>query len=176
MKSHEHNATFAIARTAVRCPDALGQRAGPSLFQPCGGDGICIDPTSQTLCAPLSGVIGTLQDSAHAVSVTADNGVQVLMHIGLDTVNLAGKGFTSRVTMGQRVEAGQPLIDFDADYIALHARSLLTLMLVVSGEPLACLGTRRAVSRAVLRCCVCARRNKGSSTRRSRARCCFPGR
>lgn len=99
------------------------------------GDGICIDPTSQTLCAPLSGVIGTLQDSAHAVSVTADNGVQVLMHIGLDTVNLAGKGFTSRVTMGQRVEAGQPLIDFDADYIALHARSLLTLMLVVSGEP-----------------------------------------
>ena len=95
------------------------------------GDGICIDPTSQTLCAPLSGVIGTLQDSAHAVSVTADNGVQVLMHIGLDTVNLAGKGFTSRVTLGQRVEAGQPLIDFDADYIALHARSLLTLMLVV---------------------------------------------
>ncbi|WP_420231546.1 phosphoenolpyruvate--protein phosphotransferase [Pseudomonas sp. ABY48] len=104
------------------------------------GDGICIDPTSQTLCAPLSGVIGTLQDSAHAVSVTADNGVQVLMHIGLDTVNLAGKGFTSRVTMGQRVEAGQPLIDFDADYIALHARSLLTLMLVVSGEPFSLLG------------------------------------
>ncbi|MEX0167057.1 phosphoenolpyruvate--protein phosphotransferase [Pseudomonas brassicacearum] len=104
------------------------------------GDGICIDPTSQTLCAPLSGVIGTLQDSAHAVSVTADNGVQVLMHIGLDTVNLAGKGFTSRVTMGQRVEAGQPLIDFDADYIALHARSLLTLMLVVSGESFSLLG------------------------------------
>ncbi|MGD8219327.1 phosphoenolpyruvate--protein phosphotransferase [Pseudomonas thivervalensis] len=104
------------------------------------GDGICIDPTSQTLCAPLSGVIGTLQDSAHAVSVTADNGVQVLMHIGLDTVNLAGKGFTSRVTLGQRVEAGQPLIDFDADYIALHARSLLTLMLVVSGEPFSLLG------------------------------------
>ncbi|WP_339492906.1 phosphoenolpyruvate--protein phosphotransferase [Pseudomonas sp. EA_15y_Pfl2_R67] len=104
------------------------------------GDGICIDPTSQTLCAPLCGVIGTLQDSAHAVSVTADNGVQVLMHIGLDTVNLAGKGFTSRVTMGQRVEAGQPLIDFDADYIALHARSLLTLMLVVSGEPFSLLG------------------------------------
>ncbi|MGN8342174.1 phosphoenolpyruvate--protein phosphotransferase [Pseudomonas sp. SMV71] len=104
------------------------------------GDGICIDPTSQTLCAPLAGVIGTLQDSAHAVSVTADNGVQVLMHIGLDTVNLAGKGFTSRVIMGQRVEAGQPLIDFDADYIALHARSLMTLMLVVSGEPFSLLG------------------------------------
>ncbi|WP_448649738.1 phosphoenolpyruvate--protein phosphotransferase [Pseudomonas fluorescens] len=99
------------------------------------GDGLCIDPTSQTLCAPLAGVISSIQDSGHAVSVTDDNGVQVLMHIGLDTVNLAGQGFTSLVKEGQRVEAGQPLIEFDADYVALNARSLLTLMLVVSGEP-----------------------------------------
>ncbi len=99
------------------------------------GDGVCIDPTSQTLCAPLAGVISNIQDSGHAVSVTDDNGVQVLMHIGLDTVNLAGKGFTRLVEEGQRVEAGQPLIEFDADFIALNARSLLTLMLVVSGEP-----------------------------------------
>ncbi|WP_323987551.1 phosphoenolpyruvate--protein phosphotransferase [Pseudomonas canadensis] len=99
------------------------------------GDGLCIDPTSQTLCAPLAGVISNIQDSGHAVSVTDDNGVQVLMHIGLDTVNLAGQGFTRLVQEGQRVEVGQPLIEFDADYVALNARSLLTLMLVVSGEP-----------------------------------------
>ncbi|MGF6204346.1 phosphoenolpyruvate--protein phosphotransferase [Pseudomonas frederiksbergensis] len=99
------------------------------------GDGLCIDPTSQTLLAPLAGVISNVQASGHAVSITDDNGVQVLMHIGLDTVNLAGKGFTRLVEEGQRVEAGQALIEFDADYIALHARSLLTLMLVVSGEP-----------------------------------------
>ena len=99
------------------------------------GDGLCIDPTSQTLCAPLAGVISNIQDSGHAVSITDDQGVQVLMHIGLDTVNLAGKGFTRLVEEGQRVEAGQALIEFDADAIALNARSLLTLMLVVSGEP-----------------------------------------
>ena len=99
------------------------------------GDGLCIDPTSQTLCAPLAGVISNIQDSGHAVSVTDDNGVQVLMHIGLDTVSLAGKGFPRLVEEGQRVEAGQALIEFDADYVALNARSLLTLMLVVSGEP-----------------------------------------
>ncbi|WP_213938421.1 phosphoenolpyruvate--protein phosphotransferase [Pseudomonas sp. dw_612] len=99
------------------------------------GDGLCIDPTSQTLLAPLAGVISNVQASGHAVSITDDSGVQVLMHIGLDTVNLAGKGFTRLVEEGQRVEAGQALIEFDADYIALHARSLLTLMLVVSGEP-----------------------------------------
>ncbi|VVN85769.1 phosphoenolpyruvate--protein phosphotransferase [Pseudomonas fluorescens] len=99
------------------------------------GDGLCIDPTSQTLCAPMAGVISNLQRSGHAVSITDDRGVQVLMHIGLDTVNLAGKGFTRLVEEGQRVEAGQALIEFDADYLALHARSLLTLMLVVSAEP-----------------------------------------
>jgi phosphoenolpyruvate-protein phosphotransferase len=99
------------------------------------GDGLCIDPTSQTLCAPLAGVISNLQQSGHAVSITDDSGVQVLMHIGLDTVNLAGKGFKRLVEEGQRVEAGQALIEFDADYLALHARSLLTLMLVVSAEP-----------------------------------------
>ncbi|WP_223530522.1 phosphoenolpyruvate--protein phosphotransferase [Pseudomonas sp. GL-R-19] len=99
------------------------------------GDGLCIDPTSQTLCAPLAGVISNVQASGHAVSITDDNGVQVLMHIGLDTVNLAGKGFTRLVEEGQRVVVGQALIEFDADYIALNARSLLTLMLVVSGEP-----------------------------------------
>ncbi len=99
------------------------------------GDGLCIDPTSQTLCAPLAGVISNIQDTGHAVSITDDNGVQVLMHIGLDTVSLAGKGFTRLVEEGRRVEAGEALIEFDADYVALNARSVLTLMLVVSGEP-----------------------------------------
>ena len=106
------------------------------------GDGLCIDPTSQVLCAPLAGVISNLQHTGHAVSITGDNGVQVLLHIGLDTVSLGGKGFTALVEEGQQVTAGQALIEFDADYIALHARSLLTLMLVVSGETFVstCLG------------------------------------
>ncbi|NNB69258.1 phosphoenolpyruvate--protein phosphotransferase [Pseudomonas fluorescens] len=114
---------------------ALDQVPDPVFSSRVIGDGLCIDPTSQTLCAPLAGVISNIQDSGHAVSVTDDNGVQVLMHIGLDTVNLAGHGFRRLVQEGQRVEAGQPLIEFDADYVALNARSLLTLMLVVSGEP-----------------------------------------
>ncbi|KAA0946892.1 phosphoenolpyruvate--protein phosphotransferase [Pseudomonas sp. ANT_H14] len=114
---------------------ALDQVPDPVFSSRLIGDGLCIDPTSQTLCAPLAGVISNIQDSGHAVSVTNDHGVQVLIHIGLDTVNLAGKGFTRLVKEGQRVEAGQPLIEFDADFVALNARSLLTLMLVVSGEP-----------------------------------------
>ncbi|MDN3219263.1 phosphoenolpyruvate--protein phosphotransferase [Pseudomonas nunensis] len=99
------------------------------------GDGLCIDPTSSTLCAPLAGVVSNVQASGHAISITGENGVQVLLHIGLDTVNLAGKGFTRLVEEGEQVDVGQSLIEFDADFVALNARSLLTLMLVVSGEP-----------------------------------------
>ena len=99
------------------------------------GDGLCIDPTSNTLCAPLAGVVSNVQASGHAISITDANGVQVLLHIGLDTVNLAGKGFTRLVEEGEQVDVGQSLIEFDADFVALNARSLLTLMLVVSGEP-----------------------------------------
>ncbi|MDQ0742219.1 phosphoenolpyruvate--protein phosphotransferase [Pseudomonas sp. W4I3] len=120
---------------------ALDQVPDPVFSSRMIGDGLCIDPTSQTLCAPLAGTISNIQDTGHAVSVTDDNGVQVLMHIGLDTVNLAGKGFTRLVEEGQRVTAGQPLIEFDADYVALNARSLLTLMLVVSGEPFSVLAS-----------------------------------
>ena len=98
------------------------------------GDGVCIDPTSQVLCAPLAGVVSNRQHTGHALSITHDTGVQVLLHIGLDTVNLGGAGFSALVVEGQRVEAGQPLIEFDADYLALNARSLLTLMLVISGD------------------------------------------
>lgn len=114
---------------------ALDQVPDPVFASRMIGDGLCIDPTSQTLCAPLAGVVSNIQDTGHAVSITDDSGVQVLMHIGLDTVNLAGKGFTRLVEEGQRVDVGQALIEFDADYVALNARSLLTLMLVVSGEP-----------------------------------------
>ncbi|PWE45153.1 phosphoenolpyruvate--protein phosphotransferase [Pseudomonas prosekii] len=99
------------------------------------GDGVCIDPTSSTLCAPVAGVVSNVQASGHAITVTGENGLQVLMHIGLDTVNLAGKGFTRLVEEGEQVDVGQSLIEFDADFLALNARSLLTLIVVVSGEP-----------------------------------------
>ncbi|WP_439877876.1 phosphoenolpyruvate--protein phosphotransferase [Pseudomonas prosekii] len=99
------------------------------------GDGVCIDPTSSTLCAPVAGVVSNMQASGHAITVTGENGLQVLMHIGLDTVNLAGKGFTRLVEEGEQVDVGQSLIEFDADFLALNARSLLTLIVVVSGEP-----------------------------------------
>lgn len=113
----------------------LDQVPDPVFSNKIVGDGICIDPTSHILCAPVAGVVSELQSSKHAITITHDSGVQVLLHIGLDTVSLVGEGFSTLVCKEQRVEAGQPLIEFDADHIALHARSLMTIVLVVTGEP-----------------------------------------
>jgi phosphocarrier protein FPr/phosphocarrier protein len=101
------------------------------------GDGVAIDPTEGRLVAPAAGRIATLNPSAHAVTIDLDDGAQLLIHIGIDTVALGGKGFTAHVKEGQRVAAGQLLIEFDLDYLARHVKSLITPVIVTSGGTVA---------------------------------------
>src|SRR5580700_10282202 len=90
------------------------------------GDGLAIDPTSGILTAPCAGEIITLPASAHAVSIRTPQGIELLIHIGIDTVHLAGRGFEARVRPGTHVRAGDELILFDLDVVARGAKSLMT--------------------------------------------------
>ncbi|MBE9608197.1 phosphoenolpyruvate--protein phosphotransferase [Chitinilyticum piscinae] len=112
----------------------IEQVPDPVFAQKMVGDGISIDPTSNVLCAPLTGKVTQLHSSKHAVTVTAANGVEVLMHIGLDTVMMKGNGFTALVKEGDIVDAGQPLIEFEMDKVAMKAVSLLTQIVITNGE------------------------------------------
>ena len=94
------------------------------------GDGLAIDPTEGILRAPCDGEVTALPESAHAVTVRAANGAELLLHVGIDTVALKGEGFSALVPVGARVTAGQPLIRFDLDRVARGARSLLTPVIV----------------------------------------------
>ncbi|MGH8301715.1 MAG: phosphoenolpyruvate--protein phosphotransferase [Steroidobacteraceae bacterium] len=98
------------------------------------GDGVAIDPTGATLHAPCDGEIITLPDSRHAVTLRCACGAQLLMHIGIDTVALAGEGFEAHVKLGQKVSAGERLITFDLDLLARRAKSLLTPVLLLEGS------------------------------------------
>ncbi|MEW9582518.1 phosphoenolpyruvate--protein phosphotransferase [Paraburkholderia sp. DGU8] len=98
------------------------------------GDGVSIDPTSDELLAPLAGKVTQLHKSSHAVTITADNGLQVLLHIGLDTVLLRGEGFMPLVNEGDTVAIGTPLIRFDPVVVGAKASSLLTQMVIANGE------------------------------------------
>lgn len=111
------------------------------------GDGIAIDPTSSELLAPLAGTVSQLHNAHHAIAIRSDEGLEVLLHIGLDSVMLKGEGFTPRVALGDRVVAGQPLIAFDPVLVGRKARSLLTLMVLAGGGPV---GTLRGATGLVV--------------------------
>ncbi len=96
------------------------------------GDGLAIDPTDGIVLAPCDGEVLTLPESAHAVSIRSLDGVEVLIHIGIDTVLLGGKGFVARVKPGARVQSGEELIRFDLDLVARGAKSLMTPIVVTS--------------------------------------------
>ncbi len=116
---------------------AIEQVPDPVFAQKMVGNGISIDPTSQSLMAPCDGEVIQLHAAHHAVTLKTPQGLEILMHIGLDTVELKGKGFTAYVKLGDRVKTGDRLIEFDADYIALHAKSLLTEIVITNGDRVA---------------------------------------
>jgi phosphoenolpyruvate-protein phosphotransferase len=107
----------------------------PVFAQKLVGNGVAIEPTSQQLLAPCSGSVIQLHSAHHAITVRTAQGVEVLMHIGIDTVQLKGLGFQALVKIGDSVKAGQPLIHFAADTIAEKAKSLITLMIVTGDAP-----------------------------------------
>jgi phosphocarrier protein FPr/phosphocarrier protein len=96
------------------------------------GDGLAVDPTSGLVLAPCDGVIMTLPQTRHAVSIRSPEGIDVLIHIGIDTVQLTGDGFAARVKPGDKVKAGDELIRFDLDVAARRAKSLMTPIVVTS--------------------------------------------
>jgi phosphocarrier protein FPr/phosphocarrier protein len=98
------------------------------------GDGFAIDPTETTLRAPCDGVVTSLHRARHALTIRADGGAEILMHIGLDTVALKGDGFTARVAEGDRVTVGTALIDFDMDAMARRVRSLVVPVVLTNGD------------------------------------------
>src|SRR5579871_2817780 len=88
------------------------------------GDGVALDPTSGLLVAPCAGEVVTLPSTAHAVSLRTPSGLEVLVHVGIDTVELKGRGFEALVAVGDTVHVGAALIRFDLDVTARTAKSL----------------------------------------------------
>ena len=97
------------------------------------GDGLAIEPTDHTVVAPAAGTVSVvMQDSKHACGITLDNGMEILIHIGIDTVAMNGDGFELFVNQGDHVEAGQPLISFDPEKIRAAGYPLTTILIMTN--------------------------------------------
>jgi phosphoenolpyruvate-protein phosphotransferase len=106
----------------------------PVFSQKMVGDGIAIDPTSEVLLAPCSGTVVQMHPAGHAVTVRSEEGLEILVHIGIDTVKLKGEGFEPLVEVGQSVEQGDNLIKFSADTLAQKAKSLLSMVIFTNED------------------------------------------
>jgi len=95
------------------------------------GDGVAIEPFDCHIYAPLDSVVKSIHNSLHAITLLADDNIEVLLHIGLDTVELAGKGFELDIKVGDKVKRGQILGKFDLDLVARQAKSLLSPVLIM---------------------------------------------
>ncbi len=96
------------------------------------GDGVGIEPELGEVCAPFDGTIASTTDSLHAVGLVGPGGVEMLIHVGIDTVNMKGEGFALLVKMGDQVRAGQKLLTFDIDKIREAGYSPTTAVLVAN--------------------------------------------
>lgn len=97
------------------------------------GDGFAVIPENGTICAPLSGTAETVFHTGHAVGIATKDGIECLVHIGLETVNLNGEGFETLIRQGDKVKAGQPIVKFDKDLVEGKGYNIVTIVVFPSG-------------------------------------------
>ncbi len=101
------------------------------------GETFAVEPTDGRILAPIAGKIIAAPKSGHAYGIKGDNGMEVLVHVGIDTVQLDGKGFTPQVTVGETVTLGQPLVDVDLAAITEAGYKTTTIVIVTNSKKLA---------------------------------------
>ncbi|MCK9781810.1 MULTISPECIES: N-acetylglucosamine-specific PTS transporter subunit IIBC [Enterobacterales] len=94
------------------------------------GDGIAIKPTSNIVMAPATGTVVKIFDTNHAFCIETDNGVEIIVHMGIDTVALGGKGFKRLIEEGADVTVGQPILELDLEYLNANAKSMISPVIV----------------------------------------------
>ena len=111
---------------------ALQQVNDPTFGEGMVGDGMAIIPSEGKLVSPVNGTVNMVFETKHAVAITSEEGVEILMHIGLDTVRLGGKYFTAHVQSGDQVKVGMPLVDFDVEAIKKEGYDCITPVIVTN--------------------------------------------
>lgn len=104
----------------------------PVFAQKMAGDGVGIDVTGDTIVAPASGTVSLIFKTKHAFAMTLDNGIELLVHVGLETVALNGEGFEQLITEGTSVQAGTPILKIDREFIKSKGCPLITPVLITN--------------------------------------------
>ncbi len=98
------------------------------------GDGIAIEPTEGIIVSPVKGEVLQVFPTKHAVGLKAENGAEILIHIGLETVSMNGEGFEAHVSEGSKVEVGDQLVTFDMNLVKEKAKSTITPVIITNSD------------------------------------------
>lgn len=112
---------------------ALGDVKDAMFSQKMLGDGVAILPLDGELCAPCAGTITMIAPTKHAFGITTKHGAELLIHVGLDTVNLQGKGLEVVAKLNQKVEAGDPILKVDMEFMKENQIDLTTPIILTNG-------------------------------------------
>ena len=112
---------------------SASERSDPVVAQEVLGQTIGIVPTDNTVVSPISGTVEAMFETGHAFGVRTDSGLGLLVHIGVDTVSLEGKGFKTAVVQGDKVKAGQKIVE--VDFEAVKAAGFDTTVMLIVSEP-----------------------------------------
>lgn len=112
----------------------LSEVPDPAFAEKTLGDGAAIIPAEGRVVAPVDGVIATIMESKHGIMIQSDDGLELLIHVGLETVNLQGKYFTSHIKSGDRVKKGDLMLEFDMDSIRKAGYSLITPVVITNSD------------------------------------------
>lgn len=133
----EVSAAFEIASPLDGTVVELSEVPDPVFGGGVMGPGVAIEPTGNTVVSPGAGTVAAAQPTGHAFGLELDNGVELLIHVGIDTVNLKGEGFEVHVKAGDRVEQGTPLVTFDRAVIEKAGYPLITPVIVLNADAFA---------------------------------------
>ena len=97
------------------------------------GDGFAVIPKNGKVVSPISGVAESVFPTGHAIGIRSKENIECIIHVGLDTVNLNGKGFKSLIHQGDKVKAGQPVIEFDKEFVEEKGYNTTTMVVFPSG-------------------------------------------
>lgn len=100
------------------------------------GPGCGIEPTGKTVYAPFDGTVEQVASTLHAVGLTSEDGIEILIHVGMDTVEMNGKGFKALVKVGDKVKAGTPLLKVDLEAIRAAGHPTATALIVTNSDDL----------------------------------------
>ena len=125
----------------------VSQVPDPTFAEELLGKGIAIEPTDGKILAPCDATVDMMFETGHAISLVADFGAEILIHVGLETVSLKGEHFTIHCANGDKVKKGQLLIEFDLDAIKAAGFNTITPMLVCNSADYATFKTN--VNKAV---------------------------